>query len=328
MPRTNMPTDWEPPAPAWESVWSDRREPFVCALFGTSEAGRADLEEWAEVAFRNEHGPMGYERGQFYNRSDQIEYLFLAYWRQAAYSNWVQSSVVTDWWQSPAREQAGYAIWREAFQMPFDHLETLHSTQDPHGVGVYAEDVYGPILEHGYEGSMRDRIPISATTDLRANESCTDISFKQSGQRISLQPPRNMCVIRSGQNWGLCGDEERKYYLQNVRPVLEQGMRYLRDAGEDARCYCMRLVRLLDAQWQPTDQSFGLGYGADIYTFEEWAASHSTHLAIFDEFMKMVAHFGEAMQLRLWHEVTVLPASAGHFEYINCSDGTGLLSSS
>nr|WP_249213463.1 phenylacetaldoxime dehydratase family protein [Tatumella sp. JGM118] len=29
--------------------------------------------------------------------------------------------------------------------------------------------------------------------------------------------------------------------------------------------------------------------------------------------------------LRLWHEIIVVPASAQHFEYINCHPDTGLL---
>jgi len=40
--------------------------------------------------------------------------------------------------------------------------------------------------------------------------------------------------------------------------------------------------------------------------------------------MHEMAPLGDAMQLRLWHEVMVLPA-AQSFEYINCHDRTGLM---
>jgi Haem-containing dehydratase len=39
---------------------------------------------------------------------------------------------------------------------------------------------------------------------------------------------------------------------------------------------------------------------------------HPTYLAIFGTFMQEMAPLGDAMQLRLWHEVMVLPATAQH----------------
>jgi hypothetical protein len=41
--------------------------------------------------------------------------------------------------------------------------------------------------------------------------------------------------------------------------------------------------------------------------------------------MQVMAPLGDAMQLRLWHEVMVLPDQAQSFEYINCHDRTGLM---
>jgi len=38
-----------------------------------------------------------------------------------------------------------------------------------------------------------------------------------------------------------------------------------------------------------------------------------------------MAPLGDAMQLRLWHEVMVLPAETQSFEYVNCHDQTGLM---
>jgi hypothetical protein len=39
----------------------------------------------------------------------------------------------------------------------------------------------------------------------------------------------------------------------------------------------------------------------------------------------VTAPLGDAMQLRLWHEVMVLPDQAQSFEYINCHERTGLM---
>ena len=82
-----------------------------------------------------------------------------AWWGQAANS---------DWWRSDERLAESVGYWREIFNMPVDHLETLHSTETPYGVGTLTEEVEGPIIEHGYPGGMRDRIALSAEDDLRA----------------------------------------------------------------------------------------------------------------------------------------------------------------
>ena len=39
----------------------------------------------------------------------------------------------------------------------------------------------------------------------------------------------------------------------------------------------------------------------------------------------MVREFGADLKLKLWHEVSVLPATQQTFEYINCRPETGLL---
>ncbi|WP_455852891.1 phenylacetaldoxime dehydratase family protein [Pantoea endophytica] len=50
-----------------------------------------------------------------------------------------------------------------------------------------------------------------------------------------------------------------------------------------------------------------------------------THVAIFGGFMRYVQELNFNIALRLWHEIVVVPATAQHFEYINCHANTGLL---
>ena len=45
----------------------------------------------------------------------------------------------------------------------------------------------------------------------------------------------------------------------------------------------------------------------------------------FGTFGKMVQRYGSALRLRLWHEITVLPADGQTFKYLNCHSETGLL---
>ncbi len=42
---------------------------------------------------------------------------------------------------------------------------------------------------------------------------------------------QNACLIRSGQDITDTGDTERAFYLEQVEPVLQAGMEFLRDEG-------------------------------------------------------------------------------------------------
>lgn len=327
MPRKNMPRNWEPPAPAWQSVWEQQADPLVAGYFGIQADEPELLEPWTENAFGGKYAPFAVEVGRHDGKDDLTEFLYIAYWRRSQYEKWWPRE--QSWWHDDNRLQESVGYWREVITMPFERFETLHSTTEPHGIGVSADSMDGPILEHGYPGGMRDRIPLSEFRKLRAESSFDkrlDSRISDDGRRVLVQPPENMCVIRSGQNWSYCTGEEKAYYLEKLHPVLLEGMRYLRDNPAESNCYSLRFVDKKNDDWGPTEQSFGLGYSVDVYAFEEWAKSHSTHIAIFRGFLKMVDTFGpENMKLRLWHEVTALPNEGCEFEYINCHPQTGLL---
>ena len=327
MPGNNMPRNWEPPAPAWQSFWRQREEPLIAGYFGIQANQPTLLEAWAEEAFAAQHAPFAAEVGRHDGKDGLTDFIYIAYWRKSAYEKWWPRAQA--WWNDGERLNESVGFWREVITMPFERFETLHSTTEPHGIGVSADSMDGPILEHGYPGGMRDRIPLSEFRKLRASGSFDtrlESLSSDGGKRVVVRPPENMCVIRSGQNWSYCSGEEKAYYLESLHPVLLEGMRYLRDNPQESNCYSLRFVNKRDSSWGPTEQSFGLGYSIDVYAFEDWAKSHRTHIAIFRGFLKMVDTFGpENMQLRLWHEVTALPDKGCEFEYINCHPHTGLL---
>ena len=328
MPRNNMPQSWEPPAPAWQSAWQDRQDPLVTGFFGIQAPGPGLLDAWALPAFSGLHAPFSVERGACVDQTGTANHIYICYWRKSAYEQWWALEANSGWWRNGQRLTEGAGFWREVISMPFDRFETLHSTEGPHGVGVSADGMDGPILEHGYAGGMRDRIPLSDSDDLRG---VPDIGTRlqaqvtDDGQRVLVKPPENFCVIRSGQNWGYCSPEQRAWYLTRLHPVLLEGMRFLRDNPRETNCYSLRFVEKKDEAWGATEQTFGLGYATDVHAFEQWAKSHPTHLAIFDGFLQMVETFGEDLSLRLWHEVTALPNHGCEFEYIACHSDTGLL---
>lgn len=312
----NMPAGWQPPAPAWEARWDDTNDALMTVVFGTQGDTSGPLGDWAAQVFSAlaPFFPIAVERAQYQDATGNTHHVFVSYWRQSVYEQWRQHDAVQSWWASDARlnEQA---VWRESFAMLDKRFETLHSTPNAHGVSVSAQVLDGPLLEHGYSGGMRDRIAQSEHESLAANE---QVQCANDGVRARIVLPQNSCVIRSGQNWGECNSEQRDFYLHKVHPVLQEGMRYLRDEGHESGCLLMRFANCYDAQWQALPQSFGLGYARDITVFEDWARSHPTHIAIFDTFMQMVEQFGESLSLQLWHEVTVLGPGGADCEYINC----------
>lgn len=327
MPRNNMPENWQPPAPAWQAKWINENN-FVVGYFGIQSETVESLANWADSALQGEHAPLRVERGSFVDKAGVINQLYIAYWLASEYKQWWSCESHNQWWRDEKREHENIGYFREIISMPNERLETLNSSTTPHGISATAQSLEGPIEEHGYPGGMRDRIPLSATQTLQ-NQFDTSVHLpaikSQENKRIVVTPPENMCVIRSGQNWSECDAMQKQMYLSKVHPTLKKGMDFLQNNPLKSSCFSMRFVDMKNEHWQATEQSFGLGFATDVYAFEEWAKSHPTHIAIFDRFMEMVIEFGENLQLKLWHEVSVLPATDCEFEYIGCHPETGLL---
>ncbi len=328
MTTKSTPAGWEPPSPAWQTIWDSDVAFLVAGYFGIQSPRPEPLSLWAEAAFSRAHGPASIEQGTFVDKKGVLNHLYIAYWKGTDYEKWWAIDQNRLWWDSSDRLQEDTGYWREIIHIPLDHLETLHSTDIPHGIGTLGSGIEGPLVEHGYSGAMRDRIPLYDHEDLK--ETCNihtglTAQVSENGQRVLIHPARNMCVIRSGQNWSFCDEEQKAYYLKKVQPVLAKGMQFLQEHPDETSCYSMRYVRKTDRNWNAMAESFGLGYATDVYAFENWAKSHPTHVRIFDQFMQMVELFGEGLALRLWHEVSVLPAQGCEFTYIGCHSDTGLL---
>jgi hypothetical protein len=174
---------------------------------------------------------------------------------------------------------------------------------------------------------MRDRIPCSASDPFAGSGGELMPQAQEvvsTGRRLRVRVPENLAVIRSGQDWGACGDRELAEYDTQVRPVLLEGMRYLAARPYDTGCCDMRFAREIDVDGSALPRAFGLGYFLTLAHLERWAENHPTHLAIFNRFLEMAGKLGR-FDLCLWHEVAVLPAVGQTFEYVNCQPWTGLL---
>ena len=145
------------------------------------------------------------------------------------------------------------------------------------------------------------------------------------GDRLRVKPQDNICLIRSGQDWSDTEASERKMYLDDVEPVLREGMDFLRDQGPSVGCFANRYMTVLDASGRPTEKSYGMSWWKSLAALERWSESHPTHVRIFGAAMKYLSTLGPAAKLRLYHEVTVARAADQFFEYRGCHERTGML---
>lgn len=146
-------------------------------------------------------------------------------------------------------------------------------------------------------------------------------------KRICVPGKKNLCVIRSGQDWSATLPAERKLYLETMHPVLIKGMVFLRDEGKSVGCHANNLWGVIDPSsfGAKLDKTYGLGFFDDLSSLEHWSKSHATHLNIFGGFLTYAKKLDNVLSLRLFHEIYVLEEGQQFFEYVGCHDETGML---
>ncbi|WP_119165459.1 phenylacetaldoxime dehydratase family protein [Algihabitans albus] len=162
-------------------------------------------------------------------------------------------------------------------------------------------------------------VPLRMPPDWNSPIPAWSSTFADAVEQVSL------CIIRSGQDWSSTEGLQRREYLERMEPVLEAGMAFLRDRGQEVNCHAGRYMREIGRDGAGTDRSLGPAYFRTMADLEGWAETHPTHLAIFKTFLGIAPKYGANLQLRPWHEVSLLPAGNQFGEHANCAAGTGLL---
>lgn len=327
-----MPPGWQPPYPSFMSEFRDDAASASMAVMGCQFDAR---DQAAAFEFAAGLAALAREEGKAshvdlstcaQDSAGRAQFVVTGYWlKPDALERFFEETAFKAHWDRHSADRMPYGVFREVFNVPLERFETLHSDAG-HVVGVAhaREEVTDPIDRHAYWGSMRDRIPASARDAFDPFGRAEII--EQSANRILLRPNENLAVIRSGQDLGGVVGRERDEYYGEVEPVLNAGMTFLRDQGEEVNCLDCRYMAFLDGSGQRTDHTFGLAYFRSLADLENWSEHHSTHLAIFNAFLEFAPRYGPAMKSRYWHEVSVLPAQSQIAEYVNCAPGTGLLS--
>jgi aldoxime dehydratase len=320
-----VPDDYRPPYPSFVARHKPTVSHVVMAYFGLQyrgEAPSAAARLLAEIAerFAGTDGPSHWDRAHYLDQPGFSNVLSVAYWDDVGRF---------DKWFAPAREawtggsDGSVGRFIEVLRPGVPRYETLFSSLGrPEGVAVLAQGMSGEVQEHAYWGGMRDRIPLSQIDEMAPGGTPTLV---RDGPRLRVIADDNLCLIRSGQDWSDTESSERKMYLEDVEPVLREGMDFLRDEGTPIGCYANRYMHLLGADGVPLEKSYGQSWWKSLAALERWAESHPTHVRIFGAAMKYLSTLGPSAKLRLYHEVTVAAADEQFFEYLGCHPRTGML---
>ncbi len=320
--------DFIPPYPAYTSYGAEGAGVTVMAYLGV----QTPLGESAEVAVKalgeiiaslsGVAGPAYYDLARYRDTAGHDNAFATAYWTdQATFDIWRVNTEA--WWQSDFRRAGRLGYFREIFFPTRDRFETLYSGEHVDAVGIALGDPAGPIQEHGYWGSMRDRLPLAQTDKLQANGKLEARLIAEG--HVQVIGHGNLAMIRSGQDWTATIGEERGLYLEKMEPVFRDGMDFLTASGREIGCYSNRYVTLIKDDGTPLEQSFGLSHWRSLSDMERWSEIHPTHLRIFATFMDIVQELRGSVLLKLYHEVSVFTADQQFYEYINCHDQTGVL---
>ena len=331
MPQINMPENWEPPYLSWSAEYAADVELIVIAYIAVQSKGEstAGFHDWFKGALSINHAPQIVDRAAYLDTERFNNEVYICYWTDYSdYHRWVSSDTVSLWWNHDTRQSGSSGYWWETLNIPMGRFETIFSSEDAAGAASTTDKFIGPIQEHAYWGAMRDRIPSSAANafDNTTGSELSPVRGQDSiGKRLMVTPPENMCVIRSAQNWTECQGEELMIYLNDVHPVLKKGMEFIRDNSVETGCISCRFMDELTMEGKSQDKTFGQAYFLTMGHLEAWAKSHPTHLAIFGSFHQMVKKLNFELDLKLWHEVSVVSNQNEPFAYVNCHPNTGLL---
>ncbi len=331
--RTRRVSDtWQPAVPMYSARGDASIENMVMAYFGVQSKGD-EMKARACAAYRTicasfaqPDGPARHDLVQQVDGQGYLNLIAVAYWTDLEkYDRWNSSPAGADWWAADERLEEGLGYFREILRPRMEQFETIytHDYGPLEGVSLLMGSMSEPIIEHGYWGSMRDRLPLSQTDVLDPKGELTVRQGNPAlGGRVIIDGHDNLTLIRSGEDWSKTQGEERDTWFDKIQPVLLEGMNYLRDNGLEVGCYTNRYCYHMDEAGHIEDRGFGVSLWRSMSKLETWAESHHTHLSIFVTFTKLARKFKE---LTLYHEVSVFDASNQYFEYTNCHPQTGLL---
>lgn len=338
----NTPPNFQPPFPGYCARFPEKMDNLVMVIIGAQYTSPS-ADDGTAISLIKDYVTKGPEalKSSYWDVSSVTDkkgafnIAVIAYWPGTeVYKKWAKETGFQQWWDGLNAEQERHGWFLEVLSPSLERFETIFSNHSaPEGAANMQEKISGELEEHGYWGSMRDRLAAAQTDQLKGEKwnssATTQESINTLGKRIRVEGKKNMCIIRSGQDWSGTLPDERKLYLETMHPVLIEGMNFLRDQGQEIGCYSMNLWDIVDSTTYKADRerTFGLGYFDDLASLEYWSKSHQTHINIFGGFLLYAKKLNFQLSLKLYHEILILEPDQQSYEYINCHEGTGLLNS-
>jgi aldoxime dehydratase len=316
--------DYVPEFESFTGRLAEKITALTIAYFGVqsvdSDAARSaahELDHLVDV----DGGPVHHDRARFTDQLGYSTYIVICYWDdQSRFDAWYEDHGCE--WTSTDHSTAGLGFFTEIVRPSVDRLETIFTSQTRReGLATLANSME-PFVEHGYWGSMRDRLPITQVDPVKGEG--RPRAAENGGLRVVV-PQGNMCLIRSGQDYRETTGAERTFFLEDIEPSLRAGMDFLRDDGLAVGCFSNRYMDVIDDEDRFVEKRFAMSWWNDLADLETWSKSHPTHARIFDSAMRHITEFGAEADLHLYHEVVVADRAQQLFEYLDCHDLTGLL---
>ena len=340
------PPNYEPPYPTYSARFPEDMKDLVMAVIGCQQpdASSKSVSQAVKMLDRiqvftargpKQSLPKFQDLASVTDAAGAYNVCVIAYWSSVGtWTEWKASSGFDEWWSQLDQQPDGQGWFLEVFSPSVDRIETILSYQggvQPVGAAQMLESHSGPVQEHGYFGSSRDRFPVAQTDDLKGERWVPSMTHgaMNGSSRVRIPGKNNLVVIRSGQDWSDTLPDEHELYVETMHPTLVKGMDFLRDNGSEAGCYSCRLMDTLDPSSKSTgtERTFGLAYFDELASLEKWSKHHKTHLDIFGGFHRYAKTLKNNISLRLFHEILVLRPEQQLFEYVSCHPETGMLKS-
>ena len=285
----------------------------------------AGLSEFLARIAKDSAAPVYADQATYTDLQGYLNRVAALYWLDTAqFAAWLDTPAVKDW-RARMRADTSVGLWWEPVVVDARRMETITFKEFRRGFSGCPAMGLNSTDHTGYWGAARDRIPGAGDdrfdATVTASERCpiTGASYRK------IQPPKNMCVIRSGVSWEKCDGEQLKDWRERIKPKLDAGMTYLRENPAATGCFSLRQVESISADGQKLAEAYSLGAFASMQHLESWSKDHPSHLAIYTSALAARKKFQEKLQLHTYNEIFILEADNPPFEYFNCHPQTGLL---
>ena len=324
----SRPETFQPPYDAHTSIFPAEWCDYVMGQFAVQIAPGADGAEMGRAldeALAQPQRPLHVERVNSTDAKGYANEVRLAYWQNAGeYADWRANPTVAALLERPLDGPVG--LWREVIVAPAGNVDpTGGAARHLWGVGRHLKQVWERY--HGYYGSMRDRMPNGRLPEIEGAEFALQPrgDAASQGTRLTVDLPHNLCFIRGTFGWRNCPPDARQSFIDELLPVYERGVLFLRDNPVEVSCISARLSRVVDGEPLTGLDGETLAWFTSLKSLEAWTHSHETHAAIFNKAREIALRYHFNANLDLGHEVVVVPGGGVDAEYNNCHPETGFL---